>query len=65
MSTISNWKDTLGKLINKGRTIKEITTVTSQPSRLVCQKYTRKCKGAVKMCMTVLKMRITCKEKCD
>ena len=37
----------------------------TQPSRLVCQKYVRGRKGAVKMCMTVLKMRITCKQKCD
>ena len=36
-----------------------------QPSHLVCQKYMRKRKGAVKMCMTALKMHITCKQKCD
>ena len=35
------------------------------PSRLVCQKYVRKRKGAVKTRLTVLKMRITCKQKCD
>ena len=29
------------------------------------QKYVRKLKGAVKMHMTVLKMCITCKQKCD
>ena len=39
--------------------------MAAQPSRLVCEKYVRKRKGAVKMCMTVLKMRITCKKKCD
>ena len=33
--------------------------------RLVCQKYVRKRKGAIKMRMTVLKMCITCKQKCD
>ena len=33
--------------------------------RLVCEKYVRKRKGAVKMRVTVLKMRITCKQKCD
>ena len=37
----------------------------TQPWLWVCQKYVGKRKGAVKMCMTVLKMRITCKEKCD
>ena len=36
-----------------------------QPSHLVCQKYVRKRKGAVKMCMTVLRMHITWKQKCD
>ena len=36
-----------------------------QPSLLVCQTYVRKRKGAVKMRMTVLKMHITCKQKCD
>ena len=36
-----------------------------QPSRLVCQTYVRKRKGAVKMHMTVLKLRITRKHKCD
>ena len=36
-----------------------------QPSRLDCHKYVRKRKGAVRMRMTVLKMRITCKQKCD
>ena len=39
--------------------------ITSQPSHLVCQKYVRKHKVAVKMRMTVLKMCITCKQKCD
>ena len=29
---------------------------TMQPSCLVCQKYVRKCKGAVKIRVTVLKM---------
>ena len=29
------------------------------------QKYVRKRKGAVGMRLTVLKMRITCKQKCD
>ena len=29
------------------------------------QKYVRKRKGAVGMHLTVLKMRITCKQKCD
>ena len=38
---------------------------TLQLSRLVCQKYIRKRKGAVKTRMTVWKMRITCKQKCD
>ena len=32
-----------------------------QPSRFVCEKYVRKCKGAVKMCMTVLNIGFTCK----
>ena len=36
-----------------------------QPSHLFCQKYVRKREGAVKMCMMVLKMRITCKQTCD
>ena len=36
-----------------------------QPLCLACQKYARKHKGAVKMCMTVLKMHITCKQKCE
>ena len=36
-----------------------------QPSSLVCEKHVRKRKGAVKTRMTVLKMRITCKQKCD
>ena len=36
-----------------------------QPSRLACQKYIEKRKGAVKMCMTVLKMRITRRNICD
>ena len=36
-----------------------------QPSCFIFQKYTGKRKGAVKMYMTVLKMRITCKQKCD
>ena len=30
-----------------------------QPSHSVCQKYVGKCKDAIKMCMTVLKMHIT------
>ena len=34
-------------------------------SRLVCQKNVRKHKAAVKTRMTVLKMRITGKQKCD
>ena len=37
----------------------------TQPSCLVCQKYARKHKGAVKMCTMVLKMCITCKQKCN
>ena len=36
-----------------------------QPLCLVRQKYIGKCKGAVKIRMMVLKMRITCKRKCD
>ena len=37
----------------------------NQPSRLVCQKYAKRRKAAVKTLVTVLKMRITCKQKCD
>ena len=37
----------------------------NQPSRLVCQKYVRKRKGAVKMRLTVLNVCMTCKQKCD
>ena len=38
---------------------------TLLPSLFVCQKYVRKREGAVKTRTTVLKMRITCKKKCD
>ena len=47
------------------RNIEPNQDCTYQPSRLVCQKYVGKSKGAVKMRMTVLKMCITCKQKCD
>ena len=38
---------------------------TIQPLHQVCQKYVGKCKGGVKMDISVLNMHITCKHKCD
>ena len=47
--------------------LKVITKIcdSAQSPRLVCEKYFRKRKGAAKMRMTVLKMCVTCKQKCD
>ena len=42
-----------------------MTVYDVQPSCLACHKYVRKRKGAARMRMAVLKMRITCKQKCD
>ena len=39
--------------------------MTGSAFTLGLQKYVRKHEGAVTFCMMVLKIRITCKQKCD
>ena len=61
---LDGWMKMLPPKSAADQTISKFTE--GQPSRLAFQKYAEKRKGAVKMRMTVLKMRIyTCKQKCD